>query len=152
MKIAITGHTSGLGKSFYDELSDRGHTVAGFSRTNGYDLRDYCKVGLMLDNIADFDIFINNAKPDYVQSQILYRLVRTWTKGTIISIGSQAIITPPAWTDTYLLEYLTQKTALMHANTVLSPVVGCKLILLNPTHLGDNTLSYVQQELARLDL
>lgn len=152
MKIAITGHTSGLGKCFYDELSNRGHTVAGFSRTNGYDLRDYSKVGLMLDNIVDFDIFINNAKPEYAQSQILYRLVRTWTTGTIISIGSQAIITPPLWTDTYLLEYLTQKTALMHANTVLSPIVSCKLILLNPDHLGDNTLPYVQKELEILGL
>jgi hypothetical protein len=150
MKIAITGHTSGLGKSFYDESICRGHTVHGFSRTNGYDLRDYSKVSLMLDKIVGFDLFINNAKPDYAQSQILYRIARSWKEGTVVSIGSQAVITPPNWTDTYLLEYLTQKTALMHTYTVLSPVVECKLVLLNPAHLDDNTLPYAQQELTRL--
>jgi hypothetical protein len=149
MKIAITGHTSGLGKSFYDESICRGHIVEGFSRSNGYDLRDYSKVSIMLDKIAGFDLFISNAKPDYAQAQILYRIARSWKTGTVISIGTQALITPPNWTDTYLLEYLTQKTALMHAYNTLSPIVKCKLVLLNPAHLGDNPLLYAKQELTR---
>lgn len=152
MKIAITGHTTGLGKSFYDELIRRGHHVEGFSRTNGYDLRVYSRVSAMLDKIVDFNVFINNAKPDYAQSQILYRLTQLWNNGMIISIGSMAIINDPQWTDSNLLEYLTQKTALAHAHSMISRISQCQLILLNPAHLDNDTLPYVQTELDSLNL
>lgn len=147
MKIAITGHTSGLGQSLYNECIARGHTVSGFSRSTGYDLRDYSQVGLMLEQVKDFDLFINNAKADYIQAQILYRLARQWTSGTIVSIGSGILDVAPAWTDTFLLEYFTQKVALQHAHSVLAPVVTIKLILLNPAHLGDSTLDYARKQL-----
>ena len=140
MKIAITGHTSGLGKSFYHECINRGHTVQGFSRSNGYDLRDYSKVGKMIDKIQDFDLFINNAKPDYAQTQILYRLVRSSTCNMIVNIGSKVIESPPNWTDTFLLEYFTQKIALAHAVQVLSAVSKSQLILINPEHLDDTDI------------
>jgi len=149
---AITGHTSGLGASFYKLLADQGYKVHGFSQSNGYDLRDYSQVGRMLSAIKGFDLFINNAKPDYSQSQILYRLVREWDSGSIISIGSDATINSPRWTDTFLLEYLTQKTALVHAHQVLTPVAKCKLILVHPTHLGDNTDMYVNTLITTLKL
>jgi hypothetical protein len=135
-KIAITGHTSGLGKSFFDLLTQQGHHVCGFSRSNGYDLRDYSVVSKIIKEIEGFDLFINNAKPDYAQSQIVYRLARDWT-GTVLSIGSVIVINPPNWTDTFLLEYLTQKTALAHAHQVLEPVSNCKLILVHPEHIQD---------------
>lgn len=151
MKIAVTGHTTGLGKSFYQECINRGHTVKGFSRTNGYDLRDYSKVGLMLDQVDEFDLFINNAKPDYAQAQILYRLVRQDTCKKIVSIGSEVIVAPPAWTDTFLLEYVTQKTALAHSVQVLANITKCQLILLNPKHL-DNTDEYAKQQLDLLNI
>jgi len=146
MKIAVTGHTSGLGKSFYNASIERGHSVYGFSRSNGYDLRDYTQVGRMLDAVQGFDFFINNAKPDYAQAQILYRLVRQQSCKNIISIGSQVITSPPEWTDTFLLEYITQKIALAHAHQTLSKISSCKLILLNPSHLLD-TDEYAQQQL-----
>ena len=137
MKIAITGHTSGLGKSFFDILAHQGHKVLGFSRSNGYDLRDYSRVTAMIDQIQGFDFFINNAKPDYAQAQIVYRLAREWRSGTIVSIGSKAVVDPPEWIDTYLLEYLTHKIALAHAHKMLEPVSACCLILIHPNHLTD---------------
>jgi nucleoside-diphosphate-sugar epimerase len=146
MKIAITGHTSGLGKSFYLECINRGHDVEGFSRSNGYDLRDYSKVGKMLDKIKDFDLFINNAKPDYSQSQILYRLFRSETCKIIVNIGSKVIESPPDWTDTFLLEYVTQKMALAHAVQVLSKITKSELVLINPEHLND-TDTFVKHQL-----
>lgn len=151
MKIAITGHTTGLGHSFYQECIARGHEVEGFSRSNGHDLRNYSKVGTMIDKIVGFDIFINNAKPDYAQAQILYRLVRAQSCKVIISIGSEVIISPSDWTDTFLLEYVTQKMALAHANQILSKVTSQQLILLNPSHLND-TDYYVKQQLNLLNL
>jgi len=135
-KVAVTGHTSGLGQSFFDLLTQQGHHVVGFSRSNGYDLRDYSVVSKIIQEINGFDLFINNAKPDYAQTQIVYRLSRTWN-GTVLSIGSMVVVDPPKWTDTFLLEYVTQKTALAHAHQVLEPVAKCKLMLVHPAHIQD---------------
>jgi GDP-D-mannose dehydratase len=151
-KVAITGHTSGLGASFYKLLGKQGYEVHGFSRSNGYDLRDYSQVGRMLEKTKNFDLFINNAKPEYAQAQIVYRIVREWSKGTVISIGSRAIIETPNWTDTFLLEYLTQKAALVHAHQVLEPVADCRLLIIHPQHLSNNTDTYVEQLIKELNL
>ena len=151
-RAAITGHTTGLGNSWYRLLAEHNYEVHGFSRTTGYDLRDYLQVSNMLEKIKDFDLFINNAKPDYSQSQILYRLVRSWVRGgTVVSISSQAVKRNPGWTDTFLLEYLTQKVALDHAHQVLESVSPCSLILLHPAHLTD-TDNYVSQSIKDLNL
>lgn len=151
MKIAITGHTQGLGQCFYQVLESHGHEVHGFSLSTGFDLRNYSHVSCMLEQIQDFDVFINNAKPDFSQTQILYRLVRTWSQGLIINIGSGILDEDPEWTDTHLLEYYTQKISLAHAVKVLSPVTACKLILLNPEHT-DQPRDYVERELSQLGL
>ena len=152
MKAAITGHTTGLGNSFFRLLSGHGYETVGFSRSNGYDLRDYTKVGDMLERIQGFDLFINNAKPDYAQSQILYRLARSWSQGVIISIGSHAVVENPKWDDTFLLEYLTQKTALCHAHAMLSQLSSCRMILVHPEHLGDQSDQYVEELIKKLNL
>jgi NAD(P)-dependent dehydrogenase (short-subunit alcohol dehydrogenase family) len=49
-RAAITGHTSGLGASFYRLLAQHGYEVQGFSSSNGYDLRDYSHVGNACSN------------------------------------------------------------------------------------------------------
>jgi hypothetical protein len=135
-KIAVTGHTSGLGKSFFDLLSMQGHKVVGYSKSTGHDLRDYSIVSKIIEEIQGFDLFINNAKPDYAQAQIVYRLARSWD-GTLLSIGSRVVVDPPNWTDTFLLEYLTQKTALLHAHNILESLSTCKLIIVHPAHIQD---------------
>jgi GDP-D-mannose dehydratase len=150
-RAAVTGHTSGLGNSFYRLLEKQGYDVYGFSRSNNFDLRDYSQVGCMLELVRDFDLFINNAKPDYAQAQIVYRLAREWNSGTILSIGSDAVVDPPNWKDTFLLEYLTQKTALVHAHQVLEPIANCRLLLKHPQHLT-NTDAYVEQIIKEFEL
>lgn len=64
MKIAITGHTSGIGKAIFDALSVD-HDVMGLSRSNGYDITSDLDRLQIIDRIYDCDIFINNAF-DYV--------------------------------------------------------------------------------------
>jgi len=70
MKIAITGHTSGLGKFLFDEYSLY-HDCIGFSRSNGYDLeKDH---NIIVKQIESCDLFINNsfamgAQMKYLQS------------------------------------------------------------------------------------
>ena len=152
MKAAITGHTTGLGNSFFRLLGKHGYDTVGFSRSNGYDLRDHAKVSDMLTQVQGFDLFINNAKPDYAQSQILYRLARSWSQGVIISIGSHAAIQDPGWSDTFLLEYLTQKTALCHAHDVLFKRSACRMIIVHPEHLGNQTDQYVEELIKKLNI
>lgn len=151
-RAAVTGHTSGLGASFYKLLSEHGYEVHGFSRSNGYDLRDYAQISCMLEQIKDFDLFVNNAKPDYAQAQIVYRIVRECSIGTVLSIGSQAVISTPDWTDSFLLEYLTQKKALVHAHQVLGPIASGCLLIKHPKHLGNETDLYVSNLIKELHL
>jgi NAD(P)-dependent dehydrogenase (short-subunit alcohol dehydrogenase family) len=85
MKIIITGHTSGLGKSLYDDLSEK-HDVIGLSRQNGHNL----SIDLASFMIDDFDVYINNAYHAYAQTDLLYQLFdkNKYRECTIINIGS----------------------------------------------------------------
>lgn len=81
MKIAITGHTSGLGKSFYEHYTKLGHEVIGMSRSNGYCLpNDLTKVAVEANKC---DLFINNAYCDISQSELLQK-----TTVAVVSCGS----------------------------------------------------------------
>ena len=72
MKIAITGHTSGIGKGILEYYSGE-HEVIGFSLENGYNINDYNRI---LEETKECDIFINNAYSHYTQSEI----VSEWAK------------------------------------------------------------------------
>lgn len=142
-QAAITGHTAGLGAQIKDYLESRNYTVQGYSLSSGYDLRDYSQVSKMLEQTKDFDLFVNCAKPDYAQSQILYRLVKSHFKGTILNIGTPVIHQPSIWTDLGLLEYMTQKTALFHAHQTLSKLYLYRMIMWEPQHARSH--EYVNQ-------
>ena len=57
MKIAITGHSKGIGKACFDVLS-KDHEVIGFSRSNGFNINQPRKIFIASINC---DVFINNA-------------------------------------------------------------------------------------------
>jgi hypothetical protein len=135
--VALTGHTRGLGAVINEILQKKGYLVQGFSLSNGYDLRDYDCVGKILDITKNFNWFINCAKPDYVQSQLLYRLISNGYNGKILSIGSPVVYCSPKWTDLGLLEYVTQKIALEHAHRTLSAMHPDKLFIWHPMHTQD---------------
>ena len=61
MKYVITGHTRGIGKKCADLFTADGHEVIGFSRENGYDIRDPEQRKQILEQSVDADVFINNA-------------------------------------------------------------------------------------------
>lgn len=100
MKIAITGHTSGIGQATASLLSRHGHEVVGFSRRNGW---DFTKPELRDDLIEelknDYDCFINNAYPHkyyqsmegFFQVELLNRVWLLWEKKQdkkIVVVGS----------------------------------------------------------------
>jgi len=70
MKIAVTGHNSGLGLAIYNHYKNN-HQVFGFSRSNGFNIINHGARKRILDISKNFDIFINNAYNNFDNSQFL---------------------------------------------------------------------------------
>jgi len=116
MKIAITGHTKGIGKKLSEIYSSKGHEIVGLSRSNGYEIKDVDK---LLPLIEPCDIFINNAYDKFYQVELLFGMYKLWyTKPNkkIINISTFYTSYPSAadigieW-----IEYHVHKTALEDA-------------------------------------
>ena len=94
MKIAVTGHTSGIGQAVHDmcDLTLEGqNTVRGYSKSNGWNLAED-NGDKLIQELVDFDpdVLINNAWYPGIQTKILTTLFDEW-KGKpkkIINIGS----------------------------------------------------------------
>lgn len=99
MKIGITGHTDGLGKSIYDLLKIN-HTMVGMSRTNGYNIFNTQQI---IDNVLDCDIFINNTHRKQCQSELLVGLFDIWkdSEKTIINLNSSCVYHSSDWSPEY---------------------------------------------------
>lgn len=148
--VAVTGHTRGLGQMIHQLLQQRGHTVLGFSLSSGHDLRDWSQRNAMIDLVRDYDWFVNCAKPDYAQSQILYQLMASPYQGQILNVGSPVVHRDPGWRDLGLLEYLTQKVALYHAHSCLDQLHPGRMHLWEPEHAQD--IHYVARSLTGFGL
>lgn len=85
MKICITGHSKGLGKYLFDYYTPQ-HTVYGFSRSNGYDLRK--SLDPVLETAKNCDLLINNAPADNAQIDLMLKLCNIVPK--IVTSGSTA--------------------------------------------------------------
>jgi len=68
--IAVTGHTSGLGKGVYDYFQSLGYNVKGFSKDNGFDISSKENVDRIVELTRDCDLFFNNAYYHYQQVEI----------------------------------------------------------------------------------
>jgi nucleoside-diphosphate-sugar epimerase len=120
MKIAITGHTQGIGKSLSLIYQRNGHDVIGFSRSNGFDISDQQSRTNIVKSVSECDVFINNAhgRPvdDFAQTELLFELWQTWQdqQKTIVNIGSSITMRWQHNADT-TLSYRTGKRALEDA-------------------------------------
>ncbi len=88
MKIAVTGHTKGIGQAIYNLLGQE-HDVIGYSRSNGYNIN---KPEIIFEEAKDFDIFINNAQSKDAQLQLFNLFWQDWRykEKTIVNIGSSS--------------------------------------------------------------
>lgn len=93
MKVAITGHTQGIGKAIFEEMIKRGHEVTGYSRSNGYDISLESARDQIIKEIKDFDIFVNNAFSPQAQFELLKKITNSWdgSKKVIVNVGSKSI-------------------------------------------------------------
>jgi NADP-dependent 3-hydroxy acid dehydrogenase YdfG len=92
MKVAITGHTSGIGLAIADAFRARGAEVVGLPFCSGNDSAAHRD--RIAASAADCDVFVNAPDPHDpdAQIQLLFRLARTWQgqDRTIINLGSHA--------------------------------------------------------------
>ena len=86
MKIAITGHSKGIGQACYDIL-EKDHNVIGFSRSNGYDINEPEEI---FKSAEDCDVFINNAYSHRHQIDLFNLFYDSWehTDKHIINVNS----------------------------------------------------------------
>jgi nucleoside-diphosphate-sugar epimerase len=112
MNFAITGHTQGIGLALANKLCQEGHSVLGFSRTNGFDLNDPATIKKIAEFGADADCFINNAHCRYAQAELVFEMAQKWKdqKKTIVCISSRLSVTKTI--DHPEFGYQTTKTAL----------------------------------------
>jgi len=75
MKIAITGHTKGIGQEFARQLANRGHEIIGISRSDGENIRRIAHTASIIESC---DMFINNAISFYAQTELLFEVWHRW--------------------------------------------------------------------------
>jgi len=114
MKIALIGHTKGLGAELSSYFKDK-YDVVGFSRTNGYNIKNPIDRKKILKESTNADILLNLVHNYYHQTDILFEFYSAWEdqKKLILNISS-AVVDDNKWGINRLdyLEYKNQKIAL----------------------------------------
>lgn len=79
MKVAITGHTRGIGLGIKNYFENKGYEVLGFSKSNGFDISNTIVREKIVKLAIDCDIFVNNAyTPDGSQFSVLKKIHSAW--------------------------------------------------------------------------
>ena len=109
MKIAITGHSAGIGQQLARIYTEQGHEIVGLSYRDGHNIRNIPKI---IELIEPCDMFINNAQAGFAQTELLLELWRRWRgqQKYIINISTMMSLSPTAG-DEYEL-YRIEKIAL----------------------------------------
>jgi NADP-dependent 3-hydroxy acid dehydrogenase YdfG len=91
MKIVITGHNKGLGKSLSQVFKSQDNTIVGFSRTYNCDINVEEDRLTILKELETAELFINNAYDPVGQTELLRKAIELWegTNKFIINIGSK---------------------------------------------------------------
>jgi NAD(P)-dependent dehydrogenase (short-subunit alcohol dehydrogenase family) len=120
-KIAIVGHTRGIGKAIADLYRKKNYTVVGLSSSNGYDLQ--CSQVEIMEQLDDCELIVLNAYVGRGQMNLLKRIygrfvfedkkvvVITSTSGT--PIGADEELLDPEYVEycknkKNLIEYIEQ--------------------------------------------
>jgi len=138
MKVAITGHTSGLGKELYRIFPES----LGFSRNNGYDLNNQDSRNKMYNETLNCDIFINNADLGWNQCILLYELWNTWKEKEkiIVNIGSDAADYNHAIARPYNIQKRALQDACLQLQQAQQP---CKVVLVKPGYIDTPRVHHI---------
>ena len=113
IKIALTGHTKGLGAEITKRF-EKEHEIIGFSRTNGYDIKNPFDRKKILKASIDADVFINLVHNYYHQTDHLLEFFKAWEeKDKLIINISSIVVNEDNWGQDRLdyIEYKNQKKA-----------------------------------------
>lgn len=75
MKIAITGHSAGIGQALSKCYQERGHEIVGLSKRDGNNIRNIPRIA---DLIEPCDMWINNAQAGFAQTELLFEMANRW--------------------------------------------------------------------------
>lgn len=137
MKIAITGHSAGIGQALAKVYGERGHEIIGLSRRNGHNIRSIPKI---LKHIHDCDMLINNAQSGYGQVELLFAVWEMWQEKKekiIMNISTMMTLDPISVIQGLEYDaYRIQKLALEEAFSQLRNKKGPRLLLIKPGAVG----------------
>jgi len=133
-KIAITGHSAGIGQALAKIYTEQGHEVVGLSRRNGYNIRSIPKI---VNAVRECDIFINNAQVGFAQTELLFAVYEAWQGKNgkkIINISTMLTSMPISSLAGFdMLQYYVQKQTLEDAIKQLRQLKNWpKLCLVKP--------------------
>ena len=140
MKIAITGHTAGIGQALAQKYKLAGHEIVGLSKRDGNNIRITPKV---CDQIEPCDMFINNAQASYAQTDLLFEMAKRW-QGThkhiivISTMMTQAPISslPSLDMDAYRIQKVTLEEAVKQLR---NRCLGLKITIVRPGNIATST-------------
>ncbi len=137
MKIAITGHTAGIGQALAQQYTQRGHQIVGISKREGHNIRNTPKI---CDLIEPCDMFVNNAQAAYSQTELLFEMAQRWsgTGKTIVVISTMMTQHPVSQLPGLDMDhYRVQKIALEEAiRQIRNRNLGFKLTLVRPGNIA----------------
>jgi len=137
MKIAITGHTAGIGQALAEEYLLDGHEVVGLSQREGNNIRNTAKI---CDQIESCEVFVNNAQAGYAQTELLFEMAHRWqgTHKHIIVISTMMTQNPVSTLPGLDMDqYRVQKVALEEAvQQIRNRRLGVKITLVRPGYIA----------------
>jgi len=135
MKIAITGHTAGIGQALAEAYY--GNEIVGLSKREGNNIRNIPKIA---DQIEPCDVFVNNAQAGYAQTELLFEMAQRWqhTRKHIIVISTMMTQDPASSIPGLDMDqYRIQKVALEEAvKQIRNRHLGLRLTIVRPGNIA----------------
>lgn len=150
MKVAITGHTKGIGLALATMFSDRGDTVKGYSRSNGFDISKPEHQDKIIADASDCDVFINNAYHEFSQCDMLTKCFANWKyqQKTIININSRSKY--GAGKSKFYAQTKKQLAAVSYKLMFTELDRQCRIININPGYVDTDMASHVPNSVNKL--
>ena len=137
MKIAITGHTAGIGHALAEEYRLDGTEIVGLSQRDGNNIRNTAKI---CDQIEPCDVFVNNAQSGYAQTELLFEMAQRWsgTGKQLIVISSMMTQEPVSSLSGLDMDhYRLQKVTLEEAVCLIRHRrLGVKIVIVRPGNIA----------------
>ena len=151
-KVALTGHTRGIGLALTERLDQDNYEVRGYSKSNGFNILR--PNGVIKDIIDwDADVFVNNAYAPEAQSRLLYKIYEQWVDKPklIINMGATSSDSinnfaqlgyNPDWTP-----YVSDKARLDWASLQLSNQFKpgmCRVTMIKPGFVDTDSTAWLK--------